>query len=129
MKQKLKERLSEMPNDFLLEILESLCERDKTLENEIEFILSPAKIKRHQSYYNRFVKAAIDTNSWSHFPNKGVTGLLKCLEKMKLLNNAKNYTEAEKMGISILGIISRCQKKYNNQNKEELDKILNSLDI
>ena len=87
MKAKLKEKLSEIPNDFLLEILDNLCEKNQHLEKEIEFILNPTKIKYAQSYYNRLVKTAIDTNSWSHFPNKGIIGLRTCVSKMQLLQS------------------------------------------
>jgi hypothetical protein len=124
MKQKLKETLFESSNDLLLEIIETLCNRDKNLENEIEFLLNPKKIKNPESHYNKFVKKAIDTNSWSKFPNKGVTGLWVCLEKIKILKNAQNFEEAKKLGISILAVIDRCKRNYNSQNVEELNQIL-----
>ena len=129
MKAKLKEKLSEIPNDFLLEILDTLCEKNTHLEKEIEFILSPSKIKYAQSYYNRLVKTAIDTNSWSHFPNKGVIGLRNCVHKMQLFQNAGNDIEARKLALAITGIIERCRRRYNNQNQDELDEIWYLVDI
>lgn len=123
MKAKLKEKLEEAPPEMLLEILDALCEKNKHLENEIEFILSPSKIKYAQSYYNRLVKTAIDTNSWSHFPNKGIVGLWTCVDKMRLFQDAGNYLEARKLSMAIEGIIERCRRRYNNQNQEGLDEI------
>lgn len=123
MKPKLKEKLSEIPRDYLLEVIEALCEKNKQLENEIEFILSPSKVKYSQSYYNRLVKTMIDTNSWSHFPNKGVAGLRACYQKMQIFRNANNYTEALKIATAINEIIDRCRRKYNDQNQEELNEI------
>ena len=129
MKAKLKEKLSEIPNDFLLEILDNLCEKNQHLEKEIEFILNPTKIKYAQSYYNRLVKTAIDTNSWSHFPNKGIIGLRTCVSKMQLLQSVGNDQEARKLALAITGVIDRCNRNYNYNNQDQLDEIGDSVDI
>lgn len=124
MKPKLKELLLESSSDQLLDVIEALCGKDKSLENEIEFLLNPKKIKHPQSYYNKFVKKSIDTNSWSKFPNKGITGLKICLEKIKLFESFGNIDESKKMKIAIKGILERCKRKYNSQNVMELKQIL-----
>ena len=123
MKAKLKEILYDIPQDFLLEIIDILCVKNKHLENEIEMILAPSKVKYAQSYYNRMVKTAIDTNSWSHFPNKGIVGLEDSIKKMEALKLAKNPIEADKIKVAINGVIERCLNKYNNQNQDKLDEI------
>lgn len=128
MKSKVKELLEEADSSQLIEIITLLSEKYKQLPEEIEFILNPKKLKNPQSYYNKLVKKAIDTNSWSKFPNKGVTGLEQMLEKFNLLNKVGNFDEANKLKIAILGILQRCKKKYNTQNIEELEKIKIVLD-
>jgi len=123
MKSKIKFLLEEADKDQLLEIIQSLCDKHKTLADDIEFLLTPKNIKNPQSYYNKLVKKAIDTNSWSKFPNKGVAGLQRMLEKLEFFQKINNQPEAEKLAKSILDIISRTKKKYNNQNVEELNEI------
>jgi hypothetical protein len=120
MKSKLKERLSETSTEQLLDILEALCDKNPSLEGEIDFLLNPKKILYPQSYYNRIVKKEIDTNSWSHFPNKGIKGLQICLAKAKLLVEVGNTQEAKKMAIAMEIIFKKCKQKYTVQNKEEL---------
>jgi hypothetical protein len=121
MKSKIKLILEEADKDQLLEIIQSLCDKHKTLADDIEFLLTPKNIKNPQSYYNKLVKKAIDTNSWSKFPNKGVVGLQRMVEKLEFFQKINNQPEAEKLAKSILDIISRTKKKYNNQNVEELN--------
>jgi hypothetical protein len=123
MKAKLKDKLAEASEDQLIDILDSLCSKYKFLEAEIEFVLSPKKIKETQSYYNRFVKQAIDTNSWSKFPNKGIDGLNKCLDRLRVFENVGNRLEAKKIAEAILIIINKCKSKYNNHNIEDLARI------
>jgi hypothetical protein len=123
MKEKLKLRLLDASQDQLLEIIEVLSSRDKTLENEIEFILYPKLATNTQGYYNRFVKTNIDTNSWSVFPNKGVVGLHKCFDRMKLLSSLGNICEARKLSLAILAVTERCKRNYNRQNIKELKEI------
>ncbi len=120
MKQKLKERLEESSMDQVLDILDVLCSKYKTMENEIEFLLNPRKINHSQGYYNKYVKISIDTNSWSKFPNKGVAGLNECLNKLRLFQSINNIPESHKMALAILGIIERCKRNNNSQNVEEL---------
>lgn len=123
MKNKLKEKLVEASLDQLLDIIDSLCAKNKTLEGEIEFILSPKKINQPQSYYNRYVKQSIDTNSWSKFPNKGVLGLNKCLDRLRTFEIVGNRLEAQKVAKAIFIITSKCKSKYNVQNAERLSEI------
>jgi hypothetical protein len=120
MKPKLKELLEESSMELLLEILETLCLKDPKLEPEIEFILNPKKFKYPQSYYNKYAKNAIDTNSWTKFPNKGVAGLERCFSKVQFFESIGNFEEAAKLAKAIIDIIKRCKKKYNNQNVDEL---------
>ena len=120
MKPKIKTLLEESDQDQLLEIIMALCEKYKQLPEEIEFILSPKKVKNPQSYYNKLVKKAIDTNSWSKFPNKGVKGLEEMAVKLEFLEKIGNTLEAQKLAKSILDIISRCKRKYNSQNEDSL---------
>jgi len=120
MKSKIKYLLEEADSSQLLEILDILCQKYKQLPEEIEFILSPKNIKNPQSFYNKLVKKAIDTNSWSRFPNKGVKGLQEMITKLELFQKIGNHLEAKKLGIAIAGILDRCQKKYNTQNVSEL---------
>ena len=127
MKPKIRAILEEVDKDQLFEIIMSLDEKYKTLGEDIEFILNPKKIKNPQSYYNKLVKKAIDTNSWSKFPNKGVKGLEIMIDKLEFFEKIGNYLEAQKLAIAILGVIERCRKKYNNQNVEELRIIRNKL--
>ncbi len=123
MKPKLQTFLEEADKDQLLEIIASLCEKHKTLEDDINFLLNPKNIKNPQSYYNKLVKKAIDTNSWSKFPNKGVVGLLNMVEKLEFFQKIGNIAEAEKLAKSVLDIIARTRRNYNRQNNEELDRI------
>ena len=127
MKPKIRAILEEVDKDQLFEIIMSLDEKYKTLGEDVEFILSPKKIKNPQSYYNKLVKKAIDTNSWSKFPNKGVKGLEIMVDKLQFFEKIGNYLEAQKLAIAVLGVIERCRKKYNNQNVEELMIIRNKL--
>ena len=127
MKPKIRAILEEVDKDQLFEIIMSLDEKYKTLGEDIEFILEPKKIKNPQSYYNKLVKKAIDTNSWSKFPNKGVKGLEIMVDKLQFFEKIGNYLEAQKLAIAVLGVIERCRKKYNNQNVEELMIIRNKL--
>jgi hypothetical protein len=120
MKPKLIELLEESSMELLLEILETLCLKDSKLEPEIEFILNPKKFKYPQSYYNKYVKNAIDTNSWTNFPNKGVTGLERCYTRVQFFESIGNLEEAAKLAKAIIDIIKRCKKKYNYQNVDEL---------
>lgn len=120
MKPKIKTLLEEIDSYQLLEILTSLTEKYSFLEGDIEFLLAPKNIKNPQSYYNKLVKKAIDTNSWSKFPNKGVVGLEKMISRLELLEKVGNSQEAIKLATAILAIIQRTKKKYNNQNVEEL---------
>jgi hypothetical protein len=127
MKSKLYEKLAELSAEHLVDIINGLCEKNKALENEIEFLLNPKKIKYPQSYYNRFVKKMIDTNSWSKFPNKGVKGLIECMNKVKQFDKSQNFPEAIKLSLSIQNIILRCKKNYNSHNVVELNDILKQL--
>jgi hypothetical protein len=120
MKPKIKTLLEESDQDQLLEIIMVLCEKYKQLPEEIEFILSPKNVKNPQSYYNKLVKKAIDTNSWSKFPNKGIKGLEDMLNKLQFLEKIGNIFEAQKLAKAILDIIARCKRKYNSQNEEQL---------
>ncbi|MEI6728420.1 MAG: hypothetical protein WCK98_02140 [bacterium] len=120
MKPKIKTLLEEADQDQLLEIIMALCDKYKQLPEEIEFILSPKNIKNPQSYYNKLVKKAIDTNSWSKFPNKGVKGLQEMVTKLDFLEKIGNIFEAQKLAKAILDIISRCKRKYNSQNEDLL---------
>ena len=120
MKPKIKTLLEEADQDQLLEIIMALCEKYKQLPEEIEFILSPKNIKNPQSYYNKLVKKAIDTNSWSKFPNKGVKGLQEMVTKLDFLEKIGNIFEAQKLAKAILDIITRCKRKYNSQNEDSL---------
>jgi hypothetical protein len=119
-KPKLKTILEEADKDQLFEILVLLCEKYKYLSEDIEFILSPREIKNPQSYYNKLVKKAIDTNSWSKFPNKGVKGLQEMIDKVFFLEKIGNIFEAQKLAKSILETISRTKKNYNSQNVEDI---------
>ncbi|MGL4758027.1 MAG: hypothetical protein ACRCXZ_01715 [Patescibacteria group bacterium] len=123
MKPKLKSKLEESPQDQILDILDVLCSKYKNMEKEIEFLLNPKKFNQTQSYYNRYVKNSIDTNSWSKFPNKGVVGLDDCLTKMRLFISINNVSEAQKMALAIINVIDRTMKNYNSQNIEELKRI------
>jgi len=120
MKPKIRTILEEADNSLLFEIILSLCEKHKTLGEDIEFILNPKNIKNPQSYYNKLVKKAIDTNSWSHFPNKGVNGLQEMVVKLEFFQKIGNFQEAQKLTEAILAIIERCRRNYNNQNVAEL---------
>lgn len=127
MKPKMKTFLEEADKDQLLEILTSLCDKYKYLSEEIEFLLHPKNIKNPQSYYNKLVKKAIDTNSWSKFPNKGVKGLEEMLAKLEFLEKIGNRLEAEKLAKPILEVVARCRRNYNSQNQEELTSIKSKL--
>ncbi len=127
MKPKIRAILEEADNSLLFEIIMNLCEKHKTLSEDIEFILNPKNIKNPQSYYNKLVKKAIDTNSWSHFPNKGVKGLQEMMLKLEFFQKIGNFQEAQKLAEAILGVIQRCRKNYNNQNVEELETIKSNL--
>jgi hypothetical protein len=123
MKPKLKIILEESSTDLLLEIIETLCLKDSKLESEIEFMLNPRNCSNPQSYYNKYVKYSIDTNSWSYFPNKGVAGLQTCISKLLILERAGNKSEADKLGKSIIDIIKKCKKKGNWHNVQELEEL------
>jgi hypothetical protein len=127
MKSKIRAILEDADKDQLFEIIMSLDEKYKTLSEDIEFILEPKKIKNPQSYYNKLVKKAIDTNSWSKFPNKGVKGLEIMVEKLEFFEKIGNTIEAEKLATAVLGVLERCRKKYNSHNVEELKQIGNKL--
>ena len=120
MKPKLKELLEESSQELLLEILETLCLKDSKLEPEIEFILNPKKFRYPQSYYNKYAKNAIDTNSWSKFPNKGVAGLELCFKKVVFFESIGNLEEAGKLAYAMIELMKRCRRNYNNQNVDEL---------
>jgi hypothetical protein len=105
----------------VLDILLSLCEKYPNLGEEVEFLLYPKSIKNPQSYYNKLVKRAIDTNSWSHFPNKGVKALTEMATKVEFMAKIGNDPEAAKLAQAVLEIIARTKRKYNDQNREELD--------
>lgn len=128
MKPKIKLLLEGADSSQLLEIIDILSEKYKQLPEEIEFILSPRNIKNPQSYYNKLVKKAIDTNSWSKFPNKGVKGLEEMLVKLELFQKMGNVLEANKLGLAIQGILDRCKKKYNTQNVDELLQVQEKLE-
>ena len=128
MKSKIKTVLEEADKDQLLEILMTLCEKYNYLDGDIEFILSPRNLKNPQSYYNKLVKKAIDTNSWSKFPNKGVKGLEQMVIKLEFLDKIGNEPEAEKLAKAIFGIIERCKRNYNSQNTEGMKDILERLE-
>lgn len=115
--------LSEADSGQLLDIIMTLCDKHKTLAEEIEFLIKPKSIKKPQSYYNKLVKKAIDTNSWSKFPNKGVKGLEQMLSKMNFFVEIGNPDEAVKLARAISDIVMRCRKKYNSQNQAELEQI------
>jgi hypothetical protein len=123
LKLKTKQILLDAEHDHIVDILLTLCEKYPNLGEEIEFLLYPKFIKNPQSYYNKLVKRAIDTNSWSHFPNKGVKGLGEMADKVSFLENIGNDLEASKLGKAILDIIARTKRNYNNQNQEELENI------
>lgn len=123
MKAKLQESLMEAGKEQLFDIIYALCEKDPKLEGEIDYVLNPKKLNYTQPYYNRLVKAAIDTNSWSIFPNKGVLGLRKCLEKALFLDSIGNRPESIKIAYAISEVIKRCKRNYNRQNTQELDEI------
>jgi hypothetical protein len=127
LKSKTKALLLEVERDQILDILFALCEKYPNLGEEIEFLLYPKSIKNPQSYYNKLVKRAIDTNSWSHFPNKGVKGLGEMVEKVIFMEKIGNDPEAIKLAKAILDVINRTKKKYNNQNQDELENIKYSL--
>lgn len=127
MKPKLKIILEESSTDLLLEIIETLCLADSKLEGEIEFMLNPRNCSNSQAYYNKYVKYSIDTNSWSYFPNKGVTGLQTCISKLLILERANNFVEAAKLGKSIVDVIKKCKKKKNWHNVEELEELRRSI--
>jgi hypothetical protein len=123
LKSKTKQILVEAERDQLVDILLSLCEKYPNLGEDIEFLLYPKAIKNPQSYYNKLVKRAIDTNSWSHFPNKGVRGLEEMVDKINFFEKIHNYPEATKLAKAVLDIIARAKRNYNNQNQEELENI------
>jgi hypothetical protein len=123
LKCKTKQILVDAERDQLVDILLSLCEKYPNLGEDIEFLLYPKAIKNPQSYYNKLVKRAIDTNSWSHFPNKGVRGLEEMTEKINFLEKIHNDPEATKLAKAVLDIIARAKRNYNNQNQEELENI------
>lgn len=123
MKPKIKTILEESEREQLLDVLNALVDKYNYLNEELEFILIPKNIKNPQSYYNKLVKKAIDTNSWSKFPNKGIKGLELMLGKLEFLEKMGNYAECQKLAIAILEVIARCKRNYNNQNVEELKKI------
>ena len=127
LKAKIKTQLMEAEHDQILDILLSLCEKYPNLGEDIEFFISPKSIKNPQSYYNKLVKRAIDTNSWSHFPNKGIKGLTEMTEKAEFMAKIGNDPEAKKLVKAILEIIARTKRKYNNQNVEELEFIKHQL--
>ena len=120
LKSKIKNVLVEAERDQLLDILLSLCEKYTNLGEDIEFLLNPKLMKNPQSYYNKLVKRAIDTNSWSHFPNKGVKALEEMATKVEFMYKIGNESEAKKLAKAIIDIIVRTKKKYNNQNVAEL---------
>jgi hypothetical protein len=123
LKSKTKQTLVDAEHDQLIDILLALCEKYPNLGEDIEFLLHPKAIKNPQSYYNKLVKRAIDTNSWSHFPNKGVKGLSEMTDKVSFLEKIGNDMEAVKLAKAILDIIARAKRNYNNQNQEELENI------
>ena len=123
LKSKIKNVLVEAERDQLLDILLSLCEKYTNLGEDIEFLLSPKLMKNPQSYYNKLVKRAIDTNSWSHFPNKGVKALEEMTTKVEFMSKIGNESEAKKLAKAMADIIVRTKKKYNNQNVEELKQV------
>ncbi|MBC7471818.1 MAG: hypothetical protein H7196_00930 [candidate division SR1 bacterium] len=123
LKSKTKQILIDAERDQLLDILLALCEKYPNLGEEIEFLLYPKTIKNPQSYYNKLVKRTIDTNSWSHFPNKGVKGLLEMVDKIIFFEKINNDLEGIKLAKAVLDIIARTKRNYNNQNAEELEEI------
>jgi hypothetical protein len=124
---KTKEQLSEAGHEQILDILFTLCEKYPNLGGEIEFLLYPKSIKNPQSYYNKLVKRAIDTNSWSHFPNKGIKGLEEMSAQVFFFEKIGNEREAIKLATAILDIIARTRKRRNNQNVTELKEIKHKL--
>jgi hypothetical protein len=127
MKRTLFALLEEAGPEQVLDILMSLCEKYPYLAEDIEFIMQPKLIKNSQAYYNKLAKKAIDTNSWSKFPNKGVKGLEKMVEKIRFLETVGNHLEAAKLAKAVLDIIARCKRNYNSQNQEELAAIQDKL--
>ena len=115
--------LENVDQAYLMEILDNLCQKYKFLEGDIAFLVAPKKVKFAQSYYNRLVKLAIDTNSYSKFPLKGVRGLNEMLIQAKHLNTVGNSLEARKLAKAVYEIVARCERNYNTNNEEDLDTI------
>ena len=124
MKPSLKSTLYDADRDQILDILLALSNKFPNLDQEIEFMLDPRAIKYPQSYYNKLVKRTIDTNSWSHFPAKGVRGLEEMLIKADKLSKIGNHTESEKLKQAIADVVTRTKRHYNQQHKDELNQIL-----
>ena len=127
MKPSTKNLLEDIDSSFLLEIIENLCDKYGFLEGDINFLIAPKKVKFAQAYYNKLVKLAIDTNSYSKFPNKGARGLNEMLTKAKFLESIGNLQEAKKLGKAIYEVIARCERNYNSNNEDELDSIKYSI--